>query len=264
MLGKLPVSRISTVKQNLNRECFEQQPGRRFVYGFSVTVDEFQLFYFDRSGAVEIETIDIHQDAVIFVQLVRFLAHPNLSTLGFDPRVYWDGDQRHIDILSGDCVIKYDIDNLMFQHRAIFGSGTICWVARETGTKTQVVIKDKWRGEEFGPEADLLTAAEAAGTPGIACLLVIDEAFVGGQCLTTSSLRESQYLDVTEHKNRVFSRVVLELYGPSIRNFKSGLQLLQAFRDSIESTFFCALPYLSADMRGCSPLSSGQGWHPSS
>jgi len=213
-----------------------QQPSRRFVYAFSVTVDAFQLFYFDRSGAVHTEIVDIHEEAVTFVQLVRFLASPDLAALGFDPKLYWNGDRRHIDILSGDRVIKYDVDHIMSQNPVIFGGGTTCWIVREAGTTTQLVIKDKWQGEQFGPEADLLAAAAGAGVRGTPRLLAVDETYntQDGDGLTITSLRKSQDLHGTKHKNRMFSRMVLELYGPSIRHFKSGLQLLQAFRDSIE------------------------------
>ena len=246
MLGERLFFRTSTFDQPYYRECLRLQPSRRFVYAFSVTVDTFQLFYFDRSGAVHTETIDIHQDAVTFVQLVRFLANPDLSTLGFDPKVYWVGDRRHIDILSGDRVIKYDIDHIMFQHPNIFGSGTTCWLARQVGTETQVVIKDKWRGDEFCPEADLLTAAEEAAVPGMARLLAVDETFTSQDgLLTTSLLRYSQGPDGAEQRNRLFSRIVVELVGPSIRHFKSGVQLLQAFRDSIESEILASSFVLS-------------------
>ena len=203
-----------------------------------MTVDGFQLFYFDRSGVVLTERIDIHQDAITLVHIICFLANPELSTLGFDPNVYWEGRQRRMDILSDNRVTKYEVDRVMSQHPAMFGTATTCWVAREVGTKDQVVIKDEWRGEEFSSEAYLLTVAEEAGAPGLARLLAVDENFATQGGLTTSSLRECQGLDRTEHTKRVFSRIVMELYGPSVRHFKSGLQLLQAFRDSIESENF--------------------------
>lgn len=104
-----------------------------------------QLFYFDRAGAVQSETVDIHEDALTFIRLVRFLANPNLSTLGFDLQVYWDGDKRQIEIQSGDRVVQYNVDLILFQQPAIFGLGTTCWIARQAGTKKRVVIKDQRR-----------------------------------------------------------------------------------------------------------------------
>lgn len=203
-----------------------------------MTVEVFQLFYFDRSGAACTRRIDIHQDAVTFVQLVQFLSNPDLSTLGFDPNVYWDDDQRYMDILSGERVIKYSVESILFQHPAIFGSNTTCWVARETGTKARVVIKDKWRGEGCDSEADLLVTAREAAIPGVTCLLAVDETCAAEGVLTTPLLRQSQCLNTAADKNYVFSRIVVQLCGPSIRHFRSGLHMLQTFRDSIQCMFF--------------------------
>jgi len=119
----------------------------------------------------------------------------------------------------------------------MFGTGNTCWIAQEVGTKKKVVIKDKWHEEGCDSEADLLLAAGEAAVRGVACLLAVDETFSAKQPLTTSLLRQSQCLDTTSNKNQVFSRIVLEIYGPSIQHFRSGLQLLQAFRDSIQSMF---------------------------
>ena len=198
----------------------------------------FQFFYFDRSGVSLIETVDIHQNAITFVQLVRFLANPDLSTLGFDPKLYWEGNQRRVDIVNGSRTVKYQVDCVMSHGPAMFGSGTTCWVAREVGTRTQLVIKDNWHGGEFVGEAELLTAAKEAGVPGMTGTLVVDESYTAEKSLTTSLLRQGQGLGSIGHENRVFSRIVMDPYGPSIRHFKSGLNLLQAFRDSIESTFY--------------------------
>ena len=203
-----------------------------------MTIDGVQLFYFDRAGAVHTETIDIHQDAVTFVTLIRFLANPDLSTLGFDPKVYWDGTQRQMDILSGDRIIKYDVDRVLFHHSVMFGAGTTCWVAREAETRKEVVIKDKWCGEDCDSEADLLIAAGEAAIAGVACLLAVDETFAAEKHLTTSSLRQRQGLETTADNNQAFCRIVLDLCAPTIQHFRSGLQLVQAFRDSIQSRLF--------------------------
>jgi len=60
-------------------------------------------------------------------------------------------------------------------------------------------------------------------------------------------------------KERLFSRLVLEDAGPSIRDFTSGLQLLQAFRTAIESTLSSSSLF-SALITHSRPLLPCQGW----
>ena len=101
-----------------------------------------------------------------------------------------------------------------------------------------MVIKDKWCGEDCDSEADLLVASREAAIPGVTCLVAVDETFAGEKHLTTSSLRQSQGLETTAANYQAFCRIVLDLSAPTIQHFRSGLQLVQAFRDSIQSMLF--------------------------
>jgi len=100
--------------------------------------------------------------------------------------------------------------------------------------KTPVLIKDKWRGEGWEAEADLLAISDNADVSGVPRLLTVDETYPTAAPLTTTTLRRNQGLDTSGHENRVFSRFVIELHNSSISHFKSGLQFLQAFRNAIQ------------------------------
>lgn len=227
--------------ETLYRACFQNQPGRRFIYAFSVSLTAFQLFFFDRSGAVHTEKLDIHQDALTFVRVVRFLIKPDLDTLGFDPKFYWDGNQRQIKVFSGGKVTKYHLEDIVSQDYTMHSKNTICWVGRRAGKGKQFLIKDKWNEEEWSEEADMLIVARDARVPGVSQLVAIDETFPATKPMSTSLLRQQHKILIPEARNLVFSRTVLELHGSPICCFESGLQLLQAFRDSIHGASFILL-----------------------
>ena len=215
------------------RECFKSQPGRRFIYCFSVTHDTFQLFLFDRSGAIRSTALNIHDEAAMFVRLVRFLVNPDLVPLGFDPSIFWEQGKRYIEILSGTGIVKYEVEGVLYQNPVMFDRGTTCWSARQAGARKElVVIKDGWRDGDLAGEVEFLNTAKDKKIPGVGRLLLRDDSFATSP-LTIILLRQRQGLSVTGFKNRVFTRIVLEHYGPPIRHFTSGLHLLQILRDAI-------------------------------
>ncbi|EPQ51026.1 hypothetical protein GLOTRDRAFT_141182 [Gloeophyllum trabeum ATCC 11539] len=72
------------------RECFVQQPNRRFVYGLLLTEKYVRLFQFDRAGCLFSGRIHIHRDAHMFVKLILALSTTDEAKLGFDTRIHWE------------------------------------------------------------------------------------------------------------------------------------------------------------------------------
>jgi len=214
------------------------QPGRRFVYCFSLTPELFQLFLFDRNGVVKSQSIDIHKSAVQFVQAIQMLAGETLSTMGFDPSIYWEDGAQFVDVVNrvdGAAVtIKYRIDRVISRKVLIGGCGTLCWGLTEPVGGRRFVMKDIWLKDEDVREEEFLYAAQQAGITGVTKLHLVDQTHAIHPPSILSHRRD-QGLSGDVSANRTFSRLILEDAGPSICHFESGLQFLQALRAAIES-----------------------------
>jgi len=134
-------------------------------------------------------------------------------------------------------IAKYEVDGVTHRSSSMFGRCTTCWSVREAGVSQEsVVIKDGWRNDDFSDEAEFLKIAGEANVPAVALLLLRDESFTALP-VTIKSLRRRHGLPVDGIKDRVFTRIVLKHYGPSIRHFASGPQFLQILRDAIHGGF---------------------------
>lgn len=110
---------------------------------------------------------------------------------------------------------------------------------RQVGGEEFAFMNDIWQKDEVDWEEDLLAMAREAGIQGVASLIVADQTPTL-QPISIVSNRYDVAIDKTLIVNdRTFARLVFKDGGPSIRHFKSGLQLLQALRSAIESTFLC-------------------------
>jgi len=188
--------------------------------------------YFDRSGAVESVPLDIHAGAMQLVQIIRMLGDNDLSGLGFDPSIYWSNGHRFVDVArttSGSrkpAPLQYQIESVLFQRPRMVERGTTCWVVKDFGSGESLLMKDAWQDEDQGEE-DFLTLANEKAIAGVGKLLFVDNT----RTSDISSLRGEECIATANHRNRVFRRLFLELQGPSIRHFDSGVHLLQALRD---------------------------------
>ena len=249
----------SSVADKYHRECFLHQPGRRFVYSFSLTPEDLQLFLFDRNGVVKSKSLNIHKSAVQFVQAIQILAGANLANMGFDPAIYWENGVQCVDVVNRvGGTVKYEINDVISQKTTISGSGTLCWGLREVEGRDFFVMKDMWRRREDGREEEFLSAIEQAGISGVSKLLLVDHTH-GSRPLSISSLRHGQGFTSEVPEDRIFSRLLFEADGPSICHFKSGLKFLQAMRAAIESECRVLGACVYANVHP-SPSLSREGW----
>ena len=201
--------------------------------------------YFDRSGAVECMPLNIHANAAQLVQVVRMLGDHDLYTLGFDPSIYWEDGRRYVDVMGqapGARKVssrKYEIEQVLFQRPLLMDRGTTCWVVKEVGGTESLLMKDTWQ-DDGRREREFLTFANKRGISGVRKLLFVDKTRAG-KPLSISTLRLDQSIPIIAHRERTFSRLLLELQGPSIRHFDSGLQLLQGLRDAVDGMSFHCL-----------------------
>lgn len=199
-----------------------------------------QLVYFDRSGAVECLPVDIHEDAVQLVQIIRLLGDPDLTRLGFDPSMYWENGQRYVDLTGTrpgsrkHLTFKYEVQRVRFQRRPLVQDGMIIWLVKEVGSEERVFMKCIWH-LEGSDERGLLAVAQKRSMEGVSNLRLVERTH---PTISISSLRRDQCLDGDEQIERSLSRIIIDEYpGPSITKFESGLQMVQALRDAINGTF---------------------------
>ena len=169
------------------------------------------------------------------------LGDRDLSKLGFDTSIYWENGRRYVNVMGQAPgarrvgLRKYEIESVLSQRQELVDHGTTCWMVKEVGGDESVLMKDIWR-DEGQKEEDFLVHAKKGEIVGVRKLLFVDKSWTK-KPLSISALRLDQGIPVASRKERIFSRLILELQGPSIRHFDSGLQLLQGLRDAVLGTF---------------------------
>jgi len=131
-------------------------------------------------------------------------------------------------------IVGYEVEDAFVEDPFMYGTAATYWFAREPGTGQDVLVKDKWSGKLYANrevvEADIRGAVVENDLPGVARLVSADET-----SRTIASLRQNLGIGHYKGQRLVFTRVVLEREGQTIRHFESGLQLLCALRDAIQS-----------------------------
>ncbi|KAF8652263.1 hypothetical protein AX16_004479 [Volvariella volvacea WC 439] len=219
------------------RECVSQH-NRRFVFCMHVTEARFQLYRFDRSGYIRSHRFDIHEEADLFVRIILGVSCGG-KQIGFDESVSWRGTTRYLRTVappapnSGSTVgdteqeyIEYEIINTWpaFQRCSICGRGTLCWLDKlgERG----YLIKEAWRYIEREPETKWLQIARNRQCRVVVRMIAYEEG------LLVSELRKMAHQG-DEFRDRMWSKITLEVYGRNVSHFRNLKQLIGAFRDAI-------------------------------
>ncbi|KAF6760776.1 hypothetical protein DFP72DRAFT_1165905 [Ephemerocybe angulata] len=216
-------------------QIFGHQPNRNFVRSLIVTESHVRLVHVDRSGTYLTPPINIHDDPHTFIRLVLGISSTSEDVLGFDTSVQWLVDPKTgrkssgtLKTVDGDGkAVVYDLttDNAPFCRPEAVGRGTVCWYGTHPDTGKRVLIKDAWRTEDNAPE--VLFLEKARGIDGVVQMLSHEVS-----CAETNTFAP-EHCEPRGFPNRTKSRVVLELYGPSVWFFESRYQLVSAFRDAI-------------------------------
>ncbi|KAJ2919967.1 hypothetical protein MD484_g495, partial [Candolleomyces efflorescens] len=216
------------------RQLFAHQPQRRYARILIVTEKRVRIYHFDRSGAQYSPLLDYHKDPKAFVRLVLGITSLDEETLGFDTSVYWDKDKqgkpvRYIKVVVGEGEKKQtDLYQLIpgqepFTRKSIRGRGTTGWYAQKGDRK--FLIKDSWRSASRTPEHEFLEAAK--GIDGIGQMVSYWEG------PHTREYRGSAVDSYKAFRDRIFCRIVMDLYGGSLDTFETVEQVLAAIRDAV-------------------------------
>ncbi|KAJ6466539.1 hypothetical protein C8R47DRAFT_1223971 [Mycena vitilis] len=239
------------------REIFIHQHNRRFVYVPLMTDTTIRVIQFDRSGAQASRPINYHQDPIFFIQLVVLFSSLKEELLGYDISIYWKNGKRMMKVRPDEIwvdngtdkpawqasdAIEFEIVDKdggpskdpapFFARRTIRSRGTICWRVQYGGQ--QYLVKDYWGVAGRTPESVFLK--DAALIKGIGRLHAYDDNRDSTYALRGFAADGALYSD-TEEKclvpNRIFTRLVLRMYGRTLNNAPSGLHLLRAVRDIV-------------------------------
>lgn len=231
-----------------HRQCFIYQPFRRYVPVILIAGSNMHLHIYDRSGVLRSSAIDIHEDPATFVRIIL-----GVSTVGsdtryspFDPRVRWKLNHEYPTITVKNNAlkhnVKYKITGTKFFCKAIRGRATHCVNAQAEidGKVVAVLIKDAWRSCDRAAEWELFKKIQ--GLDGVGQILAYDENENKTNTFRRHILATFCDEDDSEQPSeRIFSRLVLQPYGRSIRHFNSKLQLLEAFYDAVAGMYLLFL-----------------------
>ncbi|KAF6760758.1 hypothetical protein DFP72DRAFT_804790, partial [Ephemerocybe angulata] len=206
-----------------------------FVRSLIVTESHVRLVHVDRGGTYLTPPINIHDNPHTFIRLVLGISSTSEDVLGIDTSVQWSVDPETgrkssgtLKTVDGDGkAVVFDLtkDNAPFCRPEAVGRGTVCWYGTHPDTGKHVLIKDAWRTEDNALEA--LFLGKARGLDGVVQMLSHEDS-----CAETKRFAP-EHCEPHGFPNRIKSRVVLELYGPSVWFFESRYQLVSAFRDAI-------------------------------
>ncbi|KAF6760883.1 hypothetical protein DFP72DRAFT_1003477, partial [Ephemerocybe angulata] len=235
-------SRVEQIKQLAvyAKQIFLSQPNRRFVRALIITEDKVRLLHYDRSGAYITDMINFHDEAETFVRLVVALSSHIEEHVGLDSSIQWTVDDNNRKVAGTICVrddrspdatpdtFYLDMKEPPLVHETIRGTGTTCWVARDSDGN-RIHVKDSWIASERMPEHELLEQAEFDEVEGVVTEI---EAYEDGTAQTKQY--RPKLFKSTNFFNRNFCRVALKVPGPPLSKFTSQLEAITALRDGIK------------------------------
>ncbi|TFK24549.1 hypothetical protein FA15DRAFT_741109 [Coprinopsis marcescibilis] len=239
--------------------AFFNQATRNFIRMISIEpAGTFRLAHFDRNGVWYTEKMHkIRDDPGIFIKVVLGLTSSDPEHVGFDSRITWK------DITNSQGEILRRVGNIKVAERGYYrkrpvdyriigrapvyrersswavGRDTMGWlVVNKSGRK--LFVKDSWHCARFRlsgpPEVRFFETAKENKVVGVARMVQGSE-----KVYQTMLFRDFGRVNVSEHMlnwnpyidNMAKSRIVTEVYGSSIREFKTPRQFLYAFHDAV-------------------------------
>ncbi|KAH9482167.1 hypothetical protein JR316_0004262 [Psilocybe cubensis] len=238
------------------RQCFIQQPHRRYVPVVVLTENHAYLNIHDRSGVLRVDSsINYHTDPVTLVRIVLGISsiEQDQKISAFDTRIKWEhgGDWPQITVstpkeharslrltTTSRASYVYQVVGTPFIRRSARGRGTVCWNAEQVsppqpnGTVSAVLIKDSWRSSGRQNEWELLKIVK--GLAGVGQMVAYEDDTEYPISQFRNHVVNGLYTNSRPYTaDRIFCRIVLEAYGRSIKYFQTKLELLHAFYDSV-------------------------------
>ena len=208
---------------------FASQLTQRFLFAMSIAQQEFRAHMFDCSGVVHSRPYNIHRHLHTLLCMLSLLVFGQLEHIGYDTTII---PQPLLSQHPGVIEIKskvHEIVRRIFYNFVLCDRGTICWHVH-CGQK-DYVIKDSWTHESrLNCKADIL--AKIRGLKGVPQLVTAWTVQVGGSDDRTDLCRLSlpSFSDV-----RVHHRLLMELVGTPLSEFKTIRELLSILIDILDS-----------------------------
>ncbi|CAD6500142.1 BgTH12-04245 [Blumeria graminis f. sp. triticale] len=142
------------------REVFCAQPLRRFLHGFCLFEEDFELWLFDRSGAYSSGPKNIVRNKKLFVRAISSYLLMSDEELGCDMSILHHGEDKFVQFpkIGKDPGQSFEIkSNPIVQPMRLITRGTTCY---ETKDKLKV-IKYSWTSSEENTEIDFLNIAKS-------------------------------------------------------------------------------------------------------
>lgn len=240
----------------VNRQCFIQQPHRRYVPVVVFTETHAYLSIHDRSGVLRVDSsIDYHTDPITLVRMFLGISsiEQDLKISAFDTRIKWeqDGNWPTITVSTSRDLVRplrststprisyvYQVVGTPFIRRSARGRGTVCWNAEQVsppqsdGSVIAVLIKDSWRSSGRQNEWELLKFVK--GLAGVGQMVAYEDDTDYPISQFRNHIVSGLYAGNRPYNaDRIFCRIVLEAYGRSIKYFQTKMQLLYAFHDVV-------------------------------
>ena len=204
---------------------------------------------------METHSVDMHANPVVFIQTICFIVGLDLKKMGFDPSITYEanGKNQCVEVsqvtLSSFAqagrkgaakLVTYRVTKLVSHTRSLRGPGTVVRDATELGAKTltKVRIMDSWIHEGREKEVEIYQLAIEKGVKGMVPMKAAQQL---DPKISTGALR--RVLNVVFRQNNeqqfpnlVLSRVLVEGGYRNITHFKTRMQLLEVYRDSVQGT----------------------------
>jgi hypothetical protein len=228
-----------------------EQPWRRFVLLFSIANLKLRAHYFDRSGMIISEPIQVNLNPMRFVDVLNAVTLSNFFYLGFDPTIHVCDELCSApihglpkEIASMPAEAKgwvMDNDNqvywimaIVWKSRCLFSRGTVCYRVQDKHGK-EYALKDCWVDEtSLEHEVKLLKMVE--DVPNVVHLVKHWNVKYRGVCDSTWNIR-SHLPDLLVHPTKIHRRMLLTPCGLPLKNVKSVPELVDVFRDLVVGEF---------------------------
>ncbi|TEB25612.1 hypothetical protein FA13DRAFT_1148350 [Coprinellus micaceus] len=239
------------------RQIFVHQPNRWFVRCLLLSDRDVQLVHWDRAGLQTSEFYNIHEEYPCFVGLLVSLSNTEgeQKNIGLDDSIQWTHDSAGRKVAgtmtdaSSEKGKVFDLidKNPVSQSHHIHGNATVSWAVRDrkpkVPTQTELFVKDSWSSAGRTEEWKLLARANDAKIKGV-CKMIWHK---------DRRAEISQFRDGNQFFNRVFSRIVMEMYGKEIHRFTSAVQFLAALRDAVAGRCHDFVTERTTDQQSISP-----------
>ena len=236
--SKTEVDRMVDTINDKTYIMFTTQFNRSFVPMISIFDKRFRLTVTDRQGQLRSIVYDLSgphpNHALHLIHLLATLCFGSLGAIGYDPSIITNSRDETTAIICDK--VTYNVVHCIYAVQGLVGRATHVFLV-ESNDK-QFILKDSWI-EESRPCSETRHLKRIQGVQGVPVLQHGWDVNIKNELLSTWLIRKGNY--GIQERSRVRRRLVSPSIGVPISQFKTKKELISAFRDITQSTYF-ALP----------------------